>query len=44
MVDQSNRWQVQLLQETRKNGNHEKLQMPLLMTMNCVATGLGWTG
>ena len=22
----------------------EKLMMPLLMTMNCVATGLGWTG
>ncbi len=44
MVDQSNRWQVQLLQETRKNGHSEKLQMPLLMTMNCVATGLGWTG
>jgi phosphoenolpyruvate carboxylase len=44
MVDQSNRWQVQLLKETRKNGHNEKLQMPLLMTMNCVATGLGWTG
>ena len=44
MVDQSNRWQVQLLTETRNGGNTEKLMMPLLMTMNCVATGLGWTG
>ena len=44
MVDQSNRWQVQLLKETRQGGNPEKLMMPLLMTMNCVATGLGWTG
>ncbi len=44
MVDQSNRWQVQLLKETRKAGGGEKLMMPLLMTMNCVATGLGWTG
>ena len=44
MVDQSNRWQVQLLKETRQGGDTEKLMMPLLMTMNCVATGLGWTG
>ena len=44
MVDQSNRWQVQLLKETRKGNGGEKLMMPLLMTMNCVATGLGWTG
>jgi phosphoenolpyruvate carboxylase len=45
MVNQANRWQVELLRETRANGNSdEKLMMPLLMTMNCVATGLGWTG
>jgi phosphoenolpyruvate carboxylase len=44
MVDQANRWQVQLLKETRKGNGGEKLMMPLLMTMNCVATGLGWTG
>ena len=44
MVDQSNLWQVQLLKETRRGGSPEKLMMPLLMTMNCVATGLGWTG
>ncbi len=44
MVDQANRWQVQLLKETRKGQANEKLMMPLLMTMNCVAAGLGWTG
>ncbi len=45
MVDQANRWQVELLKDTRRSGNgSERLMMPLLMTMNCVATGLGWTG
>jgi phosphoenolpyruvate carboxylase len=44
MVDQANRWQVELLRETRRNGGGEKVMMPLLMTMNCVAAGLGWTG
>ena len=44
MVDQANRWQVQLLKETRRGAGSEKLMMPLLMTMNCVAAGLGWTG
>jgi phosphoenolpyruvate carboxylase len=44
MVDQANRWQVQLLKQTRKGQTDEKLMMPLLMTMNCVAAGLGWTG
>ena len=44
MVDQANRWQVQLLKETRRGNGGEKLMMPLLMTMNCVAAGLGWTG
>ena len=44
MVDQANRWQVQFLRETRRGNGGEKLMMPLLMTMNCVAAGLGWTG
>ncbi len=43
MVDQANRWQVNLLRETRKGGGDAPM-MPLLMTMNCVAAGLGWTG
>jgi phosphoenolpyruvate carboxylase len=44
MVDQANRWQVELLRQTRASGGKDKLMMPLLMTMNCVAAGLGWTG
>ena len=44
MVDRANHWQVQLLRETRRTGASDALMMPLLMTMNCVAGGLGWTG
>jgi phosphoenolpyruvate carboxylase len=44
MVDQANRWQVQLLRETRETKGKEALNMPLLATMNCIAAGLGWTG
>ena len=44
IVDQANVWQVQLLQETRGDKSRDSLNMPLLMTMNCVAAGLGWTG
>jgi phosphoenolpyruvate carboxylase len=44
MVDQANRWQVALLRQTREQKASEALNMPLLATMNCVASGLGWTG
>lgn len=44
MVDQANRWQVGLLKETRRGNTGDAPMMPLLMTMNCVAAGLGWTG
>jgi phosphoenolpyruvate carboxylase len=44
LVDQANLWQVRLLDETRKDKTKDSLNMPLLMTMNCVAAGLGWTG
>ena len=44
MVNQANRWQVDLLRQTRRDGGDERMMMPLLMTMNCVAQGLGWTG
>jgi phosphoenolpyruvate carboxylase len=44
MVDQANRWQVKLLRETRESKAKDAMNMPLLMTMNCVAAGLGWTG
>ncbi|WP_232816584.1 phosphoenolpyruvate carboxylase [Paracoccus zhejiangensis] len=35
--------QVDLLREVRSQGA-PKLSVPLLQTMNCIATGLGWTG
>ena len=44
MVDQANKWQVSLLRQTREQKGSEALNMPLLATMNCVASGLGWTG
>jgi phosphoenolpyruvate carboxylase len=44
MVDQANRWQIELLRRTRAEPGQERTMMPLLMTMNCIAAGLGWTG
>jgi phosphoenolpyruvate carboxylase len=44
MVDQSNRWQVELLKQVRGGAHKEKALTPLLMTLNCIAAGLGWTG
>jgi phosphoenolpyruvate carboxylase len=44
MVDQANRWQIELLRQTRSRPGQEALMMPLLMTMNCISAGLGWTG
>lgn len=44
MVDRANHWQVQLLRETREANGEGSFNRPLLMTMNCVAQGLGWTG
>lgn len=44
IVDQANIWQVELLKQTRAEKSKDTLNMPLLMTMNCVAAGLGWTG
>lgn len=44
MVEQANRWQVELLRQSRAGKAGDQPMMPLLMTMNCVAAGLGWTG
>jgi phosphoenolpyruvate carboxylase len=44
MVDQANEWQVQLLKQTRGEKSSDTMNMSLLMTMNCIAAGLGWTG
>jgi phosphoenolpyruvate carboxylase len=35
--------QVELVQRFRKTGNQEDL-IPLLLSINCVSAGLGWTG
>ena len=40
----ANRWQVAIAARNAAQGRYRKLNMPLLMTMNCVAAGLGWTG
>jgi len=44
MVERANRWQIDLLREARQSGGPDKLNVPLLLTINCVAAGLGWTG
>jgi phosphoenolpyruvate carboxylase len=44
MIDQANRWQVDLLKDARAGKHEDKALAPLLMTMNCIAAGLGWTG
>ena len=44
MIDQTNRWQVDLLKDARAGKHKDKALTPLLMTMNCIAAGLGWTG
>jgi phosphoenolpyruvate carboxylase len=48
MIDQTNRWQIALLREAREGNGQDngegKALTPLLMTMNCIAAGLGWTG
>ncbi len=46
LIDRCNRWQVGLLARYRagKNGERDRVRVPLLLSMNCVASGLGWTG
>ncbi|MGE3872813.1 MAG: phosphoenolpyruvate carboxylase [Parvibaculaceae bacterium] len=44
MIDQANRWQIDLLRDARAGRHEDKALTPLLMTMNCIAAGLGWTG
>lgn len=44
MIDQANRWQVDFLKDARAGRHKDKALTPLLMTMNCIAAGLGWTG
>jgi phosphoenolpyruvate carboxylase len=44
MINQTNRWQIALLRQARQGDGEGKALTPLLMTMNCIAAGLGWTG
>ncbi|WP_245293322.1 phosphoenolpyruvate carboxylase [Mongoliimonas terrestris] len=48
LIDRTNRWQVDLLAEFRREERtpeeKERILVPLLMSMNCIAGGLGWTG
>jgi phosphoenolpyruvate carboxylase len=48
LIDRTNRWQVEYLAEFRAapeaSEKREEVLAPLLMSMNCIAGGLGWTG
>ena len=47
LIERSNAWQVELLRRYRMSTNEEMRQhtkVPLLLSMHCIATGLGWTG
>jgi len=48
LIDHANRWQVALLKEwrARSEGSEEdpKILDPLMLSMSCVAAGLGWVG
>lgn len=43
ILNQVGKEQVELVQRFRKTGNQEDL-IPLLLSINCVSAGLGWTG
>jgi phosphoenolpyruvate carboxylase len=46
IIDRVNRQQIELLRQFRAGGNggdSDRL-VPLLLSMNCIASGLGWTG
>jgi phosphoenolpyruvate carboxylase len=43
-LDRINRLQIALLAETRAEDHRGRVSIPLLQTMNCISTALGWTG
>jgi phosphoenolpyruvate carboxylase len=47
-INGCNRWQVELLKRYRSeredSDERNLVRVPLLLSMNCIATGLGWTG
>ncbi len=48
LIDQANRWQVSLLHAWRRRdpdaGEDKKILEPMMLSMNCIAGGLGWVG
>ena len=48
LITRTNRWQVDLLRDLRAmpadHPGREDVIVPLVMSMNCIASGLGWTG
>jgi len=44
LIDRCNAWQLSLLRRYRADPSQEWNRVPLLLSMHCIATGLGWTG
>lgn len=44
LIDRCNAWQVDLLRRHRAAPSLESNRVQLLLSMHCIATGLGWTG
>ena len=44
LIERCNAWQVNLLRHYRDDPTREATRVPLLLSMHCIATGLGWTG
>jgi phosphoenolpyruvate carboxylase len=44
LIDRCNAWQISLLHRHRRESTPETSRAPLLLSMHCIATGLGWTG
>lgn len=48
LINQANRWQVSLLQSWRQrdpeSGDDERILEPMMLSMTCIAGGLGWVG
>jgi len=46
LISRTNTWQVELLRQFRTSHTNESPSsiVPLLLSMNCIAAGLGWTG
>ena len=44
LIDRCNAWQIGLLGRHRADPSEEWSRVPLLLSMHCIATGLGWSG